>query len=104
MEAFTGSSHDTEAGNKELEVSFLYFILPYFPTFRYKSVQLHGQEGEVDAQLHKTHAKSANHFIVLPLYLPRLHHTQAPLGAAELEEDWHEDGVHQDPELLQARL
>ena len=67
-------------------------------------VQLHGQEGEVDAQLHKTHAKSGNHFSVLPLYLPRLHHTQSLLGAAELEEDGHEGGVHQDQELLQARL
>jgi hypothetical protein len=43
----------------------------------------------VDAQLQKTHAKSGN---------------QAPLGAAELEEDGHQGGVHQDPELLQGQL
>jgi hypothetical protein len=47
---------------------------------------------------------SFNHFSVLPLYLPRLHHTQAPLGASEVEEDGHEGGVHQDPELLQGEL
>jgi hypothetical protein len=55
-----------------------------------------GQEGEVDAQLLKTHAESGNYFSVLPLCQLKLHPTQAHLGAAELEEDGHDGGVLQD--------
>ena len=117
MDAFTGSSLTLRLWIKKWRSVFfslflIIFIFILSDTNQFKMVvsilnvpvQLHGQEWEVDAQLHKTHAKSGNHFSVLPLYLPRLHHTQAPLGAAELEEDGHEGGVHQDPELLQGQL